>query len=154
MAKENSKFIKLIGITIVLLLIVIIALLAMPRMNEAREKAFRVEATRVVDAAKVAIKQYDNGKFKLSDNSLSCRKGTNYCFTISELEKLGFYKSSNDDYVGKVVIDVANTTPQYYLYLKRSTDLKIIGGFREDYINMGTISIEMWEDSYETCNCE
>ena len=153
--KENNNFIKLIGVIIVLLLIIIIAILSLPRMEESREKAFRVEATRVVDGAKEAMKKYNNGTLSLKDNSSSCKINNTYCFTISELKKLEVYKSGSDDYVGKVIIDVSNSNnPLYYLYLKKSADLKIIGGFREDYINMGTLAIESWNDDYEVCNCE
>ena len=153
--KENNNSIKFIGIIIILLLVIIIAILAMPKMEEAREKAFRVEATRIVDSSKVAMKNYGNGKIALKNNSSSCKINNTYCFTISELKKLNVYKSESDEYVGKVIIDVSNENkPIYNLYLKKSVDLKIIGGFREDYINMGVLAIESWEDDYEVCNCE
>jgi hypothetical protein len=127
----------------------------MPRMEEAREKAFRVEATRIVDSAKVAINNYSNGSVALKNNSASCKINNTYCFTVSELKKLNVYKSDNEDYAGKVIIDASNPNkPLYYLYLRKSADLKIIGGIREDYINMGVLAIEAWNDDYEVCNCE
>ena len=82
---DNIKSIKLIGIIIVLLLIVIIGLLAMPRMTEVREKAFRVEATKIVDAAKNAMNKFNNKELELKDNGESCHKANTYCFTISAL---------------------------------------------------------------------
>ncbi len=155
MKNESNNFFKLLGIIIVLLLVIIIALLCMPRMEEAREKAFRVEATRIIDGAKTATKDYTNGKINLNSNSSSCKKNNEICFKISELNNLKYYKSSSSDYVGKVVIDISDTNNViYYLYLKKSADLRIIGGFREDYVNMGTLAIEDWEEEYETCNCE
>ena len=155
MKKENSNFFKLISVIIVLLLIVIIGILTMPRMEEAREKAFRVEATRIIDAAKRTFKDYNSGKINLKNNSTSCKKNNEICFKISELSNLKYYKASSSDYIGKVVIDASdNNNVMYYLYLKKSADLRIIGGFREDYVNMGTLSIEDWEEEYETCNCE
>ena len=155
METGNSKFLKLVGVIIVLLLIVIIAILSMPRMEEAREKSFRVEATRIIDAAKVALKDYNSGKINLKNNTASCKKNNEICFKISELSELKYYKASTSDYIGKVVIDTRDANNvMYYLYLKKSADLRIIGGFREDYVNMGTLSIADWEEEYETCNCE
>lgn len=155
MNKESNNSIKFIGIIIILLLIVIIAILTLPRIEEAREKSFRVEATKIVSGAQKYISDLDSGKNKLSSNSNSCIKGKEVCVTISELNKLNYYESSNDNYVGKVVIDITDSNNYlYYLYLKKSADLRIIGGFREDYTTMGSLSIEPWEEEYETCNCE
>ena len=153
---DNIKSIKLIGIIIVLLLIVIIGLLAMPRMTEVREKAFRVEATKIVDAAKSAMNKFNNKELELKDNGESCHKANTYCFTVSELENIGVYNLDNKDYIGKIIVDYEQNInkPQYYLYLKKSADLKIINGFREDYVNMGSISYQQWLDEYETCDCK
>ncbi len=153
---NNDKFIKLIGIIIILLLIVVIGLLYMPRMTDVREKAFRVEATRIVDSSKIAMQKFNNKEIELKNNEKSCHIKNTYCFTISELKDLGIYKADNDNYVGKIIVDYENKldNPQYYLYLKKSADLKIIGGFREDYINMGTLAFDSWLDEYEVCECE
>lgn len=155
MNKDNNGFLKLIGVIIVLLLVIIIGLLSMPRMEEAREKAFRIEATRIIDSSKLLLKNYNGKKYVLKNNYLSCRKDNEICFNIEELKNTNLYKSGSDDYVGKVVIDLSDSSnQQFYLYLKKSYDLKIIAGFREDYVTMGTLSIEEWKEDYETCNCE
>jgi len=153
---ESKKIIKLLSIVIVLLFIIIMALVFMPGMNNAREKAFRIEATKIVDASKSVMKSFNDGIITFNENtSNSCRMGNKYCFTISELKRLDKYKSDSDDYVGKIEVDLNNPDkPLYVLYLKKSYELKIIAGTREDYINMGVIAIEPWQEEFEKCNCE
>ena len=156
MKNNDNKFVKLVGIIIILLLIVVIGLLYMPRMTDVREKAFRVEATRIVDSSKVAMQKFNDKEIELKNNNQSCHAKNIFCFTVSELKDLGVYKSESEAYVGKIIVDYENKldNPQYYLYFKKSADLKIIGGFREDYINMGTLSFDSWLDEYEVCKCE
>ena len=63
--KENNNFIKLFLAIITLLLIIIIGLLAMPTMDSARRKAFKVEATKIIDASKSAMSHYSKGDLSL-----------------------------------------------------------------------------------------
>ena len=151
----NSNYIKFAVSFIIVLLIVIICLLSIPNMKDAREKAFRIEATKIVDASKDTMSLILKRKAEIGNDSNSCQNGAFFCMNISKLKEYGTYIPDSDNYVGKVEVDYSSAdNPVYILYLKKSADLKIIKGTRGDYINMGYISTLPWEEKYETCKCE
>ena len=152
--KEKNNYVRFMLILIVLLLFIVIGLLAIPEMNSAREKAFKVEAATILTSAKSTLEKIDLNSMTTTGSS-SCRKGNTYCFTLKELKLLETYKTSSDNYVGKVEIDLNDVdNPEYMLYLYRSADLKMLFASTKNFANMGSAYLGSWLEEYETCNCE
>ena len=154
--EKRFTFIELISLIIIIAFIVIIAIsCALPKTDEAREKAFRVEATKIVEAAEQAVNKSKEGSLEINNDAKSCKKNNMYCFSVSELINKQLYSGSSSNYSGKIIIDYEDENkPGYSVYFKKNDEFKIIGGFRSSYIDFGVLSVQMWNDDYETCNCD
>lgn len=159
--KNNKGFtlIELLAVIVVLAIVTVIASSSiLPYMSNARVDAFEVEATNVVKSAKSALDLYNMNQVSLKGNTSSCKKDNNICFTIKELVDLGIYKDKADNFSGKVLIDVTNSTaPTYTLYLQKGAEFNITGGTETDYVDSTAINNGGWSDadatSYSTCSC-
>lgn len=157
--KNNNGFtlIELLAVIIVLAIVTVLgATTVLPYMSKARENAFRIEATEIVNSAKEALHLYDLSQIKLKNNTASCKKAnTNeYCFTVAELINLGIYDGDAGTFSGKIEANLVNSTaPIYTLYFKKNDEFKIIGENRENYKDYGNLSLATWEDEYSACNC-
>ena len=162
--KNNNGFtlIELLAVIVVLAIVMVLATTTvLPYMTEARESAFRIEATTVIDSAESAKDLYTLGKVKINNDSDSCVDATTkkMCFTVDELITLGIYDGNKDDFDGKVLIENYNTnTPSYTLNLKKNSEFAIIGGTVKDYSNNTTEGgalgvVANWADANATCSC-
>ena len=159
MIMDNKKGFTLIELLAVILILAIVTLIGFTTMStytkSAREDAFRIEATEVVKGAKDALDLYNLNKISLKNNEASCKKSSNeYCFTVAELINLGIYDGDSETFTGKVIISLNDNAATYTLFFKKANEFKIINGFREDYKNYGTLSLEPWEEEYNKCICE
>lgn len=178
--KSNKGFtlIELLAVIIILGIVSVIgATTVLPYMSKSREKAFRIEATEVVNSAQEAVRLIDLGQASLKDDeNSSCivghdlydedengipiesswKPGTTYCFTVEELIDLGVYTGDKNSLSGSVFVDSYddNTPSRYTLYLKKNDEFKIIFGRESNYKDNGELSSEDWNDYYATCYCE
>ena len=153
-AKKGFTLIELLAVIVVLTIITLIGFTTMSTYTKkAREDAFRIEATEIVNGVKDAVSLHDINKINIKNDNASCQKSGSdkYCFTIAELIKLGIYDGNSEMFTGKVLANSEDSS--YTLYLKKGNEFKIIGGFREDYKNYGTLSLEPWKDEYSSCDC-
>ena len=99
MEKKDKKLPRLFCVICVLIAIIGIGILALPIMSSVREKAFRIEATNIVEAAKDAKKLYDDGNLNFGSTNVEkqqkCITSTKACFTISSLIEAKTYKNDN-----------------------------------------------------------
>ena len=154
---KNTKFtlIELIAVVVLLgMSIIIMSTITLPKMTNSREKAFRVETTKIVKATEKAIKDYKLSKFVVQNNSDSCAIDERYCFSIKELVNLRYYDGNINHYSGKIEAYKSDDKLSYSVYVKKNDEFKIIAGYREDYTENGLLSIESWNEDYEECNCE
>ena len=155
--KNNKGFtlVELLAVIVVLAVITVIGVTTvLPYMRDAREKAFRVEATEIIKSAQKAVELADLGELSVGSDTNSCVKNNTYCFTVSELKQLAVYDSKSDAYVGKVLVAVDGVNKTYTLYVKKSNEFRIIGSQMEDYTKYGVINNAAWESEYESCDCE
>ncbi|MBQ7031160.1 MAG: type II secretion system protein [Bacilli bacterium] len=158
--RKGFTLIELLAVIVVLAIVMVLATTTvLPYMTKAREKAFRIEATSVVQAAKNAYDLYNLNQIKLYENNApSCRNGGWVCFTVEELINLGLYTGDKNEYSGSVYINdrYDKINPEYELYLKKGNEYAIIGQTEENYNEYGTLdSVEDWEDRFSsTCNCD
>ena len=156
--KEKGIFniTKLLAIIIVLLIVILVAAtITLPSASKAREKAFRLEATNAVEGAENAIKKYKDNELTINNDTNSCRDTIKYCFTVKELSRLDLYKGDSSKFKGKIEIyydDESNH--EYNVFFRKNDEFRIIGGFRKSYTEFGVLSIQMWNEDYEACNCE
>ena len=153
----ERKFSKITLLSIIVILVIVIIGILTISLNDSldvREKAFRVESTKIVKSAEEAINKYNNGSITVNNNDSSCKINSKYCFTIAELVNLGIYSNSNSGYSGKIEIYENGDAANYSVYVRKGNEFKIIGGFRRDYTKYGVLSPENWKDEYESCSCE
>ena len=158
--KNGFTLIELLAVIVVLAIVMVLATTTvLPYMTKAREKAFRIDATSVVSAAKNAYDLLNLNQITLYENNApSCRNGGWVCFTIEELINLGLYTGDKNVYSGMIYIrdryDKIN--PTYELYLKKGNEYAIIGQTEENYNDYGNLdNIEDWEDRFSSsCNCD
>jgi len=152
--KKGFTLIELLAVIVVLAIVTVIATQSiLPFMSNARPDAFRVEATELMNGAENAIELYSLGEIDLKNNTASCKKGNEICFTVKELIDLGIYKDKTGTFSGKVLIDITNkTSPSYKLYFQKGAEFNITGGTETDYVNNGTINDGGWSDADATAN--
>lgn len=161
MNKKGFSLIELLAVIAMLAIIIILAIsILLPVGTEAREKAFRLEATNVIDGADKAIKDYKEGKIEFEDGKTDkCYNSEtkNMCFTISSLIDLGYYDLKDEvkaNFKGKVIIDLTNSDkPTYTLYFKKNDEFRFVGLQYKDYSNDGELDNADWVASYESCTC-
>lgn len=160
--KNNKGFtlIELLAVIVVLAIVTVIATRSvLPYMSSAREDAFGIEATDVVESTNDAIDLYNLNKIKLKDKK-SCVKGNVFCFTVEELVDLGIYSGDKDTYKGKIIVDITNSaSPKYTVYLQKGSEFSINGSNDTDYVNKkdGIVNGGFANDKvdeYTTCTCE
>lgn len=159
MNKKGFTLIELLAVIVVLAIVVLIgATTVLPYMRDARQRAFRVEATNVLRAAQKAYELEQLGKITVSDYEKDwciARNGEHY-YTVVMLRQLGIYENKNDSLVGRVSI-IANGSNNYSfkLWLKKGAEFRIIEGTESEYIDHGTLSTSAWDDSYSVVpeNC-
>ena len=159
--KKGFTLIELLAVIVVLAIVATLAISSMlPLGTEAREKAFRLEATNAVKSAKSAKETYDLGNLNLdSTNTDSCYNSTTkkMCFTIASLIDLGYYNLDEDDketFKGHIDIDLANSKkPKYTLYFKKNDEFRFVGLEHTNYDKNGEIDNDVWNESYESCSC-
>jgi len=156
--KNNRGFtlIELLAVIVVLAIVMVLAATTvLPYMGDARENAFKIEATNVVTAAESAKDLYAIGKVSMNaDSTKSCTAGTTMCFTVDELISLGIYEADAATFYGKVVISNYNTnTPTYTLHLKKNDEFSIIGGTGKDYSDYSGTLTGTWPADGATCSC-
>ena len=154
--KHKITMIEFLAIIVVFaFVLILIGVLFMPNTKETREKAFRVEATKVIESGLKAVNESKNNKIEIKNNEKSMLNGNKYCFTIEELIDLKIYSGKKENYSGKVLVDLTNESrPQYSLFLKKNDEFKIIGGIMSDYNTNGVMSILPWNDDYSRCSIE
>ena len=159
--KDKSGFtlIELLAVIVVLAIVMVLATTTvLPYMSQAREKAFRIEATSAVEAAANAYYLYSLNQISLGGSATtSCKKDNNICFTVAELVKLGLYEGDATNYSGTVTIDITNSKkPAYTLNFKKGTEYVLIGQTGKNFNDNGTLgNVSDWADADEgqcTCN--
>ncbi len=162
--KNNKGFtlIELLAVIVVLAIVTVIATRSvLPYMSSAREDAFGIEATDVVESTNDAIDLYNLNKIKLNETEKkSCKKDNTICFTVEELITLGLYEGDKDTYKGKIIVDITNSaSPKYIVYLQKGSEFSINGSSNTDYVNKkddiksgGFANDKVTE--YTTCTCE
>ena len=153
--KRKFSLLELIAITIIVSFFIVLALVsALPAASKAREQAFRVESTKIVESAESAVKKISNKELEIEESDNYCRKDNKYCLTIRALIDTNNYDSVNSNYSGKVIVYLADNNTKYEVYIKKANEFKIIGGFRNNYKEHGVLSIQNWNEDYEKCICE
>lgn len=151
---KGLTLIEIVSIIVVLAAVIIIAAtITLPKMSTARDQAFRLEATKMVEASKEAIKRVEKEEINVSNNEESCHYENKYCFTVKYLSDNNLYIDNNKGYTGKIEVVTDSGKPMYILYFKKNDEFKIIGGTREHYENDKIITADMWQEEYEKCNC-
>jgi len=155
--KNNKGFtlIELLAVIVVLAIVMVLATTTvLPYMSDARQNAFKIEASNVISAVDNAKDLYNIGKIKMNSNAkISCATATKICFNVDELINLGIYEGDKNSYDGKITVANYNTpTPTYELYLKKNDEFKILGGTLKDYTN-ASLSTGDWAASYTECSC-
>ncbi len=158
MEKKDKKLPRLFCVICVLIAIIGIGILALPIMSSVREKAFRIEATNIVEAAKDAKKLYDDGNLNFGSTNVEkqqkCITSTKACFTISSLIEAKTYKNDNSNFNGKVEIDFTDSNnPVYTLWLQKGDEFRFVNLKYTNYKEDGTINNDSWQASYNTCTC-
>ena len=154
--KANSSLIKPMYVLLLIIVFILIGSTVMlPRMNKAREDAFRVEATKVIKSASEALKKVQKSELQMVNNDKMCQIGNKMCFTVKELIRLGLYDGKESDYSGRVDLDITNSEKtQYGLYFRKNDEFKIIGGIMKDYTTNGILSKDSWKQEFDKCTCE
>jgi hypothetical protein len=156
MNKDKKNIVKhlfVISLFVLLLIIVIISSL-LSEASKSREKAFRSEATKIVNAAKKAVEKINKDVFVFGEGNTSCRYNQLFCFTIEDLVKMDLYDGDFKQYIGKIEVDAVDPfNIKYNLFFKKNNEFKIIRGIHKDYIDKGIMSIEPWKEEYSTCTC-
>ncbi len=154
--EKKFSFVELISLIVIIAVVVMFAIsCALPKTREARESAFRLEATKMVAAAEKAVFNNKEGKLKIENNKNSYKSDDIYCFTVKDLMDRELYSGNKKYYSGKVLIDYTDKDdPQYTVYFKKNDEFKIIGGFRKDYSDYGVLSVQTWNEDYESCFIE
>jgi prepilin-type N-terminal cleavage/methylation domain-containing protein len=155
MNRKGFTLVELLAVIVILGIVTVIGVTTvLPYMRNAREDAFRFEATEVVKSAKRAIELINLGQANLSNDSASCYKDNKYCFTISKLRNLSIYDTKNDAIIGKIEVTVNGVNYSYNLYMTKGNEFKFINAQMEDYTKYGVLSLDAWDDSYESCSCD
>ena len=153
--KKKSPLQTAYIIVLAVVFIVVGATVTLPRMSKARENAFRVEATRVIESATKALEKANDKELQITNSDNMCQVGNRVCFTVKELITLGLYDGKEKDYSGRVDMDVSNPERvQYALFFKKNDEFKIIGGIMKNYTTNGHLSRYAWNDEFEKCTCE
>lgn len=158
MNKKDNKNSVLICVICILIVIIGIGILGLPIMSSVREKAFRIEATDIVEAARDAKKLYDDGNLNFGTTNVEkqqkCISSTKACFTISSLIEAKTYKNDKNKLNGKVEIDFTDSNnPVYTLWLQKGDEFRFVNLKYTDYKENGTINNDSWQASYNTCTC-
>lgn len=154
--KRGFTLVELLAVIVVLAVVMVLATTTiLPYMSTAREDAFRIEATYIVQAGENALNVLNLGQINVDGDENSCVKGKTYCFTVKALVDKGLYDADNDNYVGKLIIgadDPKNVS--YTLWLNKVGNFNIIEGTATDY-NQKNVPITngTWSESYEKCEC-
>ena len=156
--KKGFTLIELLAVIVVLAIVMVLATTTvLPYMTQAREKAFRIEATSAVEAASNAYDLYTLNQISLGGSETTSCKRTNYiCFTIAELVDLGLYEGDVTNYSGTVTIDTTNSkNPSYTLNFKKGTEYVLIGQTGKNFNDNGTLgNVADWADDDEgQCTC-
>ncbi len=155
--KNNKGFtlIELLAVIVVLSVIITIAATnVLPQMNIAREGAFRAEATLFAKNSKELYANYAMGATNITNSQNACVSKTKACFTVSELIRLGL-SDLNDNYTGKVILDLDNQTiTGYHVSLKKADEYWFINEPYSDFKENGKLNDGSWTSEYETCSCE
>ncbi len=161
MNKNGFTLIELLAVIVVLAIVATLAISSvLPLGTEAREKAFRLEATNAVKSAEMAKEAYDLGTFKLDTSNVnSCYNPSTkkMCFTISSLVDLQYYDLDEEDketFKGRVDINLTDRkNPVYTLYFKKNDEFRFVGLTTKNYTENGELDNAAWQDSYESCTC-
>ena len=155
MNKNGFTLIELLAVIVVLAIVTALAMTTvLPLGGEAREKAFRVEATNAIKSATTAYEMYNLGQIKLDNSSTDkCYNSTtkNMCFTIDSLIDLGYYDMEKGTFTGSVIINTSND--EYTLNLKKNDEFHFVGYNFKDYSKQGEINNEDWQETYNSCSC-
>lgn len=152
--KKRFSLLELIAVNIFISFLIIVALMnVLPASSKAREQAFRVEATKIVESAEKTIEKTNNKELKIEENDEYCKLDNKYCLTINSLIATNNYEYVNSNYKGKVIVTLDKNNTQYEVYIKKGNEFKIIGGFRNNYKEHGVLSIQSWNEDYEKCMC-
>ena len=157
--KKGFTLIELLAVIVVLAIVMVLAVTTvLPYMNNAREEAFRIEATSLVDAAEKAKDLYTLNQVTIENSATnvdSCSSTNKICFTVKKLIDLGIYEGDVNSYSGKVEItNISSKTPTYTSSIKKNNEFKIIAGTAKDYTNKDTsLSTAEWKDEYAKCTC-
>ena len=155
--KKGFTLIELLAVIVILAIITVIGITTiLPYMQDARERAFKIEATNVVNAAKKAMDLISLDQLSVdSTGTESCKNaaGTTYCFTVEKLINLGIYTTGDKNaFSGKIIVTPSNASP-YNLYLKKNDEFKITGSTFENYTDINLPSSGDWASAYESCTC-
>ena len=156
--KNGFTLIELLAVIVVLAIVAVLAVsTVLPLGTEAREKAFRLEATNAVGSAEIALEAYNLGDFKFDGSSTAkCYNTTTkkMCYTIDSLIDLQYYDMDKGTFSGKVEIDLTDRkNPGYTLYFKKNDEFRFVNLKYKDYSKNGEIDNDTWSESYETCSC-
>lgn len=159
MKKNGFTLIELLAVIVVLAIVAVLGTTTvLPLLSDARESAFRTEASDVITAFDAAKILGDAGKREYGNpTGSSCQKGKIVCITVSTLINWGTYDGDSDTYKGKVIIDTTNTKPTYTLYFKKGAEFAFVNQNYTNYVDNGDLVVPdstNWNDSYETCSCE
>lgn len=153
--QKKYSLLELISVTTLVSFFIILALVnALPAASKAREQAFRVEATKIVESTEKTIEKINNKEFEIEENDEYCKIDNKYCLTINSLIETNNYENVNSNYNGKVIVYLDKDNTQYEVYIKKGNEFKIIGGFRNNYKEHGVLSIQSWNEDYEKCTCQ
>ena len=161
MNKNGFTLIELLAVIVVLAIVATWAISSvLPLGTEAREKAFRLEATNGVESAEKAKETYDLGGLKLETTNVnSCYNPSTkiMCFTVSSLVDLQYYDLDAEDketFKGRVDINLTDRKkPVYTLYFKKNDEFRFVGLTTKNYTKHGDIDNASWDEKYETCTC-
>ena len=161
MKKNGFTLVELLAVIVVLGIVMVLATTTvLPLMEESRVKAFRTEATAVIETASTVKDLHTLNQVTIP--STSCATSTKICFTVDDLIDLGYHKGNKDVYDGTVTIDIASDV--YTLNLKKNNEFAIIGGNVKDYIATTTDNttngvygaldaVSSWPEAGYTCSC-
>lgn len=152
MSKKGFTLIELLAVIMILAILVLIgATTVLPYMRDARQRAFRVEATNVLRAAQKAYELEQLGKITVDEYPKDWCINSNgeHYYSVDMLRNLGIYENKNVSLVGRVsIVDNGNNNYSYKLWLKKGAEFKIIEGTESEYIDHGTLSTGAWSDDY------
>lgn len=159
MNNKGFTLIELLAVIVVLAIVMVLATTTvLPLMTTARENAFRIEATDVLNAAEAAKDLYYLGELKFGTTSAEkqskCMNTTKMCFTVDSLIDLSIYKTEKGTFTGKVEIDITDPKkPVFTLYFQKGDEFRFVGLKYNSYKDDGTINNDTWKAAYNTCSC-